>query len=67
MKTILANKNELLLELGITESLFKQLLFAVMSSIAGKKKVYISLNVELHHYTKMARNLLELIFHLFTV
>ncbi|SDM69200.1 hypothetical protein SAMN05443253_1058 [Bacillus sp. OK048] len=60
---ILANKNELLLELGITESLFKQLLFAVMSSIAGKKKVYISLNAELHRYKKMASTLLELIFH----
>ena len=60
---ILANKNELLLELGITESLFKQLLFAVMSSIAGKKKVYISLNVELHRYKVTASKLLELIFH----
>jgi hypothetical protein len=58
-----ARMNNLLLELGITESLFKQLLFAVMSSIAGKKKVYISLNVEQHHYTKVAAALLELLYH----
>ncbi len=58
-----ARMNNLLLELGITESLFKQLLFAVMSSIAGKKKVYITLNVELHHYTKAAAALLELLYH----
>jgi hypothetical protein len=41
----LAIKNELLLELGITKSIFKQLLFAIMSSITWKTKVYISLNV----------------------
>lgn len=56
-------KNELLLELGITKSIFKQLLFAFMSSITGKTKVYISLNVELDNYSNIAMRLIELLYH----
>lgn len=62
-RDLLADKDELLLDLGITEPIFKQLLFAVMSSVSGKKKVYIALNIEVKDYTKMARKLLELLFH----
>ncbi|EKN71491.1 hypothetical protein BABA_01280 [Neobacillus bataviensis LMG 21833] len=57
-----AVKSELLATLGISEEHFKQLLFAVMSSIAGKKKVFISLIVPLKDYTKYALELLELIY-----
>ncbi len=58
----LANKNKLLELLGISKGNFKQLLFAVMSSIAGKKKVFISLNVPIKEYTTYALKLLELLF-----
>jgi hypothetical protein len=59
---ILAEKDEFLTNLGISADQFKQLLFAVMSSIAGKKKVFISLNVALQDYTKSAVKLLELLY-----
>jgi hypothetical protein len=59
---VLADKSVLLEKLGVTESHFKQLLFAVMTSIAGKKKVFISLNVPLQDYTKYAMQLLELLY-----
>ncbi|MFL6561448.1 MAG: hypothetical protein ACJ8MO_35760, partial [Bacillus sp. (in: firmicutes)] len=59
---VLAGKDTLLGNLGIREEQFKQLLFAVMSSIAGKKKVFISLNVPLPEYSKAALQLLELIY-----
>lgn len=58
---ILAIKDELLVRLAISEDQFKQLLFAVMTSIAGKKKVFISLDVPLEDYTNYALLLLELI------
>jgi hypothetical protein len=47
---VLSEKDALLEKLGITEYHFKQLLFALMTSIAGKKKVFISLNVPLQDY-----------------
>lgn len=59
---VLAGKDTLLGNLGIRKDQFKQLLFAVMSSIAGKKKVFISLNVPLPEYSKAALQLLELIY-----
>jgi hypothetical protein len=62
-KDLLANPDDLLLELGITETIFKQLLLAVMRSVAGKKLVYIALNAEPQDYSKTARKLLELLFH----
>lgn len=58
---ILYEKDVFLAQLGISEEQFKQLLFAVMSSIAGKKKVFISLNVPLQDYSKAALKLLELL------
>lgn len=61
-RNILAEKNSLLSELGISRGQFKQLLFAVMSSIAGKKKVYISLDVPVRVYTNYALRLLELLY-----
>jgi hypothetical protein len=59
---ILSVKDELLLKLDISASHFKQLLFAVLTSIAGKKKVFISLNVPVLDYTKYALLLLELVY-----
>ena len=59
---VLAEKDALFEKLGITDSHFKQLLFAVMTSIAGKKKVFISLNVPLQDYSKYAMQLLELLY-----
>ncbi|WHY76949.1 hypothetical protein QNH20_23135 [Neobacillus sp. WH10] len=61
-REVLSVKSNLLGALGITEINFKQLLFAVMSSIAGKKKIFISLNAPLQDYSKYAMQLLELIF-----
>ena len=58
---ILAVKDELLVRLAISKDQFKQLLFAVMTSISGKKKVFISLDVPLQDYTSYALLLLELI------
>ena len=58
---ILTVKDELLVRLAISEDQFKQLLFAVMASISGKKKVFVSLDVPLPDYTNYARLLLELI------
>nr|WP_278187279.1 MULTISPECIES: hypothetical protein [Bacillaceae] len=55
-------KKEWLASVGISEDHVKQLLFAVMSSISGKKKVFISLNVPLKDYTKYALELLELLY-----
>jgi hypothetical protein len=56
-----ARMDELLLELGITETIFKQLLFALMNSISGKKKVFIALNTPLKDYSKQAKKLLALL------
>ena len=58
---ILAVKDALLVRLAISEDQFKQLLFAVMTSIAGKKKVFISLDVPLEDYSIYALLLLELL------
>ncbi|MEH7106778.1 hypothetical protein [Bacillus sp. JJ1764] len=48
-------------DLEISVEQFKQLLFAVMSSVAGKKKVFVSLKSPLQEYSKHALRLLELI------
>ncbi|MEW9053012.1 MAG: hypothetical protein AB2392_17760 [Neobacillus sp.] len=53
--------DELLIELGITETIFKQLLFAVMNSISGKKKVFIALKTPIKDYSKQAKKLLVLL------
>jgi hypothetical protein len=54
---------EILSMLGISLADFKQLLFAVMTSISGKKKVFISLPVPLQDYTNYALLLLESLYH----
>lgn len=56
-------KNEILEILGISHDHFQLLLFAVMTSLSGKKKVFISLDVPLQEYTKYALMLLELLNH----
>ncbi|PFO00001.1 hypothetical protein COJ85_18400 [Bacillus sp. AFS076308] len=55
-------EHEILKALGISHDHFQQLLFAVMTSISGKKKVFISLNVPLQEYTNYALLLLELLY-----
>ncbi|WP_052353844.1 GAP1-N2 domain-containing protein [Neobacillus jeddahensis] len=59
---VLAGKDEFLLRIGISDTQFKQLLFAVLTSIGGKKKVFIALNVPLEEYSKSALQLLELVY-----
>jgi len=56
-------KDEILEILGISHAHFQMLLFAVMTSVSGKKKVFISLDVPLQEYTKYALMLLELLNH----
>lgn len=48
-------------QLGITETIFKQLLMSVMMSIAGKKKVYVILNTDISDTSRMAARLLEVL------
>lgn len=52
----------LLQELKIDEQTFKQLLFAAMASVAGKKKVYIVLDVEIEKLSEKAKQLMALLF-----
>ena len=59
---VLSVKETCLKMCGMNEDEFKQLLFAVMSAIAGKKKVFISLPVPLQDYSKAALELLELVY-----
>jgi hypothetical protein len=54
--------DELLAALGISSTTFRKLLFAVMISISGKKKVFISLPVPLQDYTRYALRLLEYVY-----
>ncbi|MBM7654765.1 GAP1-N2 domain-containing protein [Neobacillus cucumis] len=54
--------DELLAVLGISMTAFRQLLLAVMLSISGKKKVYISLPVPLQDYTEYALRLMEFVY-----
>ncbi|MBY9077457.1 hypothetical protein KIH86_11085 [Paenibacillus sp. HN-1] len=48
---------EVLRTLGISEDLFKSLLHAAMQSIAGKKKIYVTLNVPVAQLPKAAADL----------
>lgn len=56
------DNKKLLQGLGIDEPLFKQLLHAVMMSLSGKKKVFISLPGEMDEATRQANQLLEIIY-----
>lgn len=52
----------LLQELGIDEKVFKQLLYACISAAAGKKKVYIVLDVPVEQLSAKAEQLLFVLF-----
>ncbi|MFI8712534.1 hypothetical protein [Brevibacillus brevis] len=56
------DRKQLLGQFGVDERLFKQLLFAVMSSLAAKKKVFISLDVDISDSSKSAAHLLEILY-----
>ncbi|MGX6446111.1 GAP1-M domain-containing protein [Neobacillus sp. K501] len=55
-------EHRLLMELGITEKLFKHILFSFMSSITLKKKLYIALPVEWNDYPITVQKLFELFY-----
>ncbi|ASJ56378.1 hypothetical protein BP422_24105 [Brevibacillus formosus] len=61
-KGLSQDRKQLLGQLGVDERLFKQLLFAVMSSLAAKKKVFISLDVDISASSKSAAQLLEILY-----
>jgi hypothetical protein len=52
----------LLASLNMDEKMFKQLLFAVMTAVTGKKKVYISLDVPAEQISEYAKQLLEVLY-----
>jgi hypothetical protein len=52
----------LLTLLNIDEKSFKQLLYAVMSAVSGKKKIYVSLDVPIEQLPSKAKQLLEVIY-----
>ncbi|OPA74585.1 hypothetical protein BVG16_22730 [Paenibacillus selenitireducens] len=51
-----------LAHMNIEESVFKQLLFAVMASIQGKKKVYVTLDVPIEDLSIYAVKLIEILY-----
>ncbi|MHB8061423.1 MAG: GAP1-N2 domain-containing protein [Ruminiclostridium sp.] len=55
----MSNSEDIFIKLGINQEIFKKLLYAVFSSITGKKKVYISLNVDADKISKSAKELLK--------
>ncbi|WP_201280752.1 cadherin-like beta sandwich domain-containing protein [Paenibacillus lutrae] len=55
-------EKELLEELGIGRELFRQLVYAVLSAAAGKKKVYIALDTGVSRSGEYAGRLLEIIY-----
>lgn len=61
-KGLSQDRKQLIGQLGVDERLFKQLLFAVMSSLAAKKKVFISLDVDISASSKSAAHLLEILY-----
>ncbi|MGG3874919.1 hypothetical protein [Brevibacillus laterosporus] len=56
------DKKQILARLGIDEQAFKQLLFATMSSLSTKKKVFISLDVAISETSTAATQLLEILY-----
>ena len=54
---------EILQSLGIGETLFKGMLQALMTSVAGKKKVFIALDVPIEELSARAVELTEILFH----
>ncbi|MCR8845019.1 glycosyltransferase [Paenibacillus sp. SC116] len=57
-----AAMRSVLAKLRIDETMFKQMLFAVMSAIANKKKVYIALDVPISQTSSIARKLLGILY-----
>ncbi|MHA6532906.1 GAP1-N2 domain-containing protein [Paenibacillus sp. BAC0078] len=57
-----ADPQRTLRTLGFTEDLFKALLQAAMSSVAGKKKIYVSLDVPVTELSRSAVELTEVLF-----
>ncbi|MGM1050197.1 MAG: glycosyltransferase [Bacillota bacterium] len=57
-----ASPSALLASLGIDEKMFKQLLFAVMSSIVTRRKVFVALDVELEALTECAIQLASVLY-----
>lgn len=53
----------LLAELGIDSQLFQQLVYAVMSSVTNKKKVYIALDTDISASADKAKGLMELLYN----
>ncbi|WP_235439747.1 GAP1-N2 domain-containing protein [Paenibacillus sp. DMB20] len=57
-----ASPTDLLASLGIDEKMFKQLLFAVMSSIVTRRKVFVALDVEVEALTECAIQLASVLY-----
>lgn len=49
-------------ELNISEEMYKKLLYALIESTSGKRKLYISLNVDISDISKYAKILLKFLF-----
>jgi hypothetical protein len=62
VKSSRTNTRSLLASLNMDEKMFKQLLFAVMTAVTGKKKVYISLDVPAEQISEYAKQLLEVLY-----
>lgn len=56
------SSREILTRLGLDEAIFTKLLYAVMMSVAGRKKVYIALNTEAEDTSKAAKSLLHILY-----
>jgi len=59
---LLGDQKKWLSQIGIGERIFKQLLYAVMVSLSAKKKVFISLDVEVSVLSSVASGLLEILY-----
>ncbi|CAG7645714.1 hypothetical protein PAESOLCIP111_05004 [Paenibacillus solanacearum] len=55
-------RDALLTRLGVDRDRFQQLVYAAMSSVGGKRQVYIVLNCDVSEYALEARRLMELIY-----
>jgi hypothetical protein len=55
-------QDQLLSRLGIDQTRFQQLIYAVMSSVTNKKKVYIALDTDIRESAETAKRLLELVY-----
>ncbi|MEN6313236.1 MAG: hypothetical protein ABFD25_03190 [Clostridiaceae bacterium] len=56
-----SNAKDVFKVLGVDEEIFKKLLFAVFSSISGRKKVYVSINTDAAELSEYAKELLKFI------